>query len=68
MSFLRRALLSLLLCLSATAGWAHEISMAEMELRQASTSEFLWQWTAGNRPGESGLRVVWPEDWAAVSV
>lgn len=58
--FLRRALLALLLGLSGMASWAHEISMAEMELRQASPSEFIWQWTAGNRP-ESGLRIVWPE-------
>ena len=39
---------------------AHEISMAEMELRQASPAEFLWQWTAGNRAGEIGLEPVWP--------
>ncbi len=61
MSFFRRALLALLLCLSAAGSGAHEISMAEMELRQASPTEFLWQWTAGNRPGDSGMRVVWPE-------
>lgn len=61
MSVWRRVWLVLLLCLGAGTSGAHEISMAEMELRQASASEFLWQWTAGNRPGDSGLKVVWPE-------
>ena len=37
------------LALLATPASAHEISMAEMELRQASPAEFVWQWTAGNR-------------------
>ncbi len=49
------------LALVAVQVSAHEISMAEMELRQASPTEFLWQWTAGNRTGEPGLRSVWPE-------
>ena len=49
------------LALVAVQVSAHEISMAEMELRQASPAEFLWQWTAGNRTGEPGLRPVWPE-------
>jgi hydrogenase/urease accessory protein HupE len=39
---------------------AHEMSMAEVELRQARSGEFLWQWIAGNRAGESRLRLVWP--------
>lgn len=46
--------------IAATAS-AHEISMAEMELRQATPAEFVWQWTAGNRAGESALRPLWPE-------
>lgn len=40
---------------------AHEISMAEMEIRQATPNEFLWQWTAGNRTGDAKLRPLWPE-------
>lgn len=39
---------------------AHEISMAELELRQATPREFLWQWIVGNRAGETRLRPVWP--------
>lgn len=49
------------LALAAATASAHEISMAEMELRQASPTEFLWQWTAGSRTGESELRPVWPQ-------
>lgn len=41
---------------------AHEISMAEMELRQTPSGEFLWQWTAGQRSGENLLRPLWPEN------
>ena len=41
---------------------AHEISMAEMELRQTPTGEFLWQWTAGQRAGDTLLRPLWPEN------
>ncbi len=41
---------------------AHEISMAEMELRQMPSGEFLWQWTAGQRAGDTLLRPLWPEN------
>lgn len=41
---------------------AHEISMAEMELRQTPSGEFFWQWTAGQRSGDTLLRPLWPED------
>ncbi len=41
---------------------AHEISMAEMELRQTPSGEFLWQWTAGQRNGDTLLRPLWPEN------
>src|SRR5712664_2437824 len=37
--------------LLATSAAAHEMTMAEMELRQISHGEFVWQWTAsGDRP------------------
>ena len=40
---------------------AHEMSMAEMELREAAPGEFLWQWTAsGSRPAGEELTPVWP--------
>ena len=66
---LARGLLSLGVLLLALAGGralAHEMSMAEMELRQVAPSEFLWQWTAsGNRPAALELTPVWPEGCTA---
>lgn len=59
---LLRKLLSTVLMLLAAAAGAHEMSMAEMELREISRGEFLWQWTAtGNLPAGQDLRPVWPE-------
>lgn len=58
-------LLALLACLTsawAPAARAHEISMAELELRQLRPGEFLWQWTAGARSGDTLLRPLWPEN------
>ena len=42
--------------------------MAEMQLRETSRGEFLWQWTAGEKrpPGED-LTPVWPEGCRAES-
>jgi hypothetical protein len=41
---------------------AHEMSMAEMELRETRAGEFLWQWTAsGARPASDVLIPRWPE-------
>ncbi|HKU14977.1 MAG TPA: HupE/UreJ family protein [Steroidobacteraceae bacterium] len=58
---LRVALLAMLALLS-NAALAHEMTMAEMELRESSPGEYLWQWTAvGNvAPGDE-LKVLWPE-------
>ena len=57
-----RGLLLTVLALLANALAAHEMSMAEMELRQISPREFLWQWTAsGNRLASEALTPVWPE-------
>lgn len=40
---------------------AHEMSMAEMEVRESTPGEFLWQWTAsGSRPASTELTPVWP--------
>ena len=57
-----RALLALALLVVAGACAAHEMSMAEMEVRQLSRTEFLWQWTATDErsPGRE-LTAVWPE-------
>ena len=49
-----------LFALLAMSASAHEISMAEMELRQATPTEFLWRWTAGMTSGERTLQPTWP--------
>lgn len=57
---LRIVLLALATALGNVAG-AHEISMAEMEMREVSRGEFVWHWTAsGNRAAGEGLTPVWP--------
>jgi len=57
-----RILSLLVLALVGHAATAHEMSMAEMELRETRPGEFLWQWTAsGSRPASDELSVVWPE-------
>jgi hypothetical protein len=41
---------------------AHEMTMAEMEVRQVSRGDFIWQWTAsGSKPASQELTPVWPE-------
>ena len=58
--------LSLWLVLIAPLASAHEMSMAEMELREMRRGDFLWQWTAsGNIPVESELAPVWPGQCSA---
>jgi hydrogenase/urease accessory protein HupE len=57
-----KACLLLLVLLSTGIVQAHEMSMAEMEVREISKGEFIWQWTAsGNRPASEELTPVWPE-------
>jgi hydrogenase/urease accessory protein HupE len=65
--WLSRLLLTALALLTSAAA-AHELSMAEMQLRQLSRSEFLWQWTAsGSRPASEELKPVWPDGCRAES-
>jgi len=59
--FLKKAVLATLGMLAFNAT-AHEMSIAEMEVRQLSHSEFLWQWTAsGSKPASQELTPLWPE-------
>lgn len=47
---------------AASGARAHEMSMAEMELREIAPGEFYWQWTAsGTVPAQDVLAPVWPE-------
>jgi hydrogenase/urease accessory protein HupE len=45
---------------------AHEMTMAEMEVRETAPGEFFWQWSAMNdkRPMGSDLQPHWPEGCA----
>jgi hypothetical protein len=60
-ALLRRVLLAVLGLLTLAAS-AHEMSMAEMQLRETTRGEFLWQWTASEKqPASEDLTPVWPE-------
>jgi len=62
-----RRLLTWLLLLAAALpaalpAFGHEMSMAEMQLRETRRGEFLWQWGAGEkRPIAQDLTPVWPQ-------
>ena len=69
-SVLRAWLLAVLLTASAllpALASAHEMTIAEMEVREMSRGEFLWQWSATNdkRPGTEDLKPQWPESCVA---
>lgn len=68
MSRMRGArLLGLLVCLLPVLTSGHEMTIAEMELRETSHGEFLWQWSATNekRPDSDELRPLWPDSCTA---
>lgn len=52
--------------LLANVAQAHELSMAEMQVREMAPGEFVWQWTASERRAPSEvLRPSWPESCRA---
>lgn len=66
MTGLLRAVTLVALALLSGAALAHEMTIAEMELRESTPGEFLWQWTAsGNVPSGEELTPVWPEGCGA---
>ena len=61
------ALLCLLAALFPATATAHELSMAEMDVRQLSPQQFVWHWSAsGKQPAAQELRPRWPEGCRAV--
>ncbi len=60
----RTILLATLMLLANSGAIAHEMSMAEMQLREISQGEFLWQWTAvsDKRSSSGELIPAWPDD------
>jgi len=60
-ALVRIALLAAIALVAVPAS-GHEMTIAEMEVRQISQGEFLWQWVAAERGGATDdLRPVWPE-------
>jgi hydrogenase/urease accessory protein HupE len=55
------------LALAASPARAHEMSMAEMEVRETSPGEFVWQWSASSdkRPMGNDLVPRWPDGCTA---
>ncbi len=64
-----RLLALLLLVLLPQMVAAHEMSMAEMQLREQAPGAFIWQWSAVNdkRPMNNDLRVRWPDGCIAAA-
>jgi len=59
---MKRLLLWLFALAAALPAFGHEMSMAEMQLRETQRGEFLWQWGAGEkRPIAQDLTPVWPQ-------
>jgi hydrogenase/urease accessory protein HupE len=57
-----------LLCWLPLAVAAHEMTIAEMEVREVVPGEFVWQWTAsGTRPASEALAPVWPAHCASAA-
>ncbi|HVF16539.1 MAG TPA: HupE/UreJ family protein [Steroidobacteraceae bacterium] len=49
------------LIIVARGATAHEMTMAEMEVRETAPGEFIWMWTASERrPAGEELTPVWP--------
>jgi len=61
------ALVTAAVLLPVAAARAHEMTMAEMEVRETSPGEFFWQWSASNdkRPMGNDLVPRWPGSCAA---
>jgi hydrogenase/urease accessory protein HupE len=59
-------LLLLALVVGGPPALAHEMSMAELQLRETQRGEFIWAWAAGEkRPMTQDLTPVWPQACAA---
>lgn len=59
---LRRLLVLAAVLLGPGLAGAHELSMAEMDVRQLSPEQFMWNWSAsGKQPAAQELSPRWPE-------
>jgi hypothetical protein len=66
MRWLTRALLALCIPLASASAAAHELSMAELQVREVARGEFIVQWGAGEKgmPADS-MTPKWPEQCRA---
>jgi HupE / UreJ protein len=61
-SWLMAALLAGLVVSLPLAAVAHEMTMAELDVRELSKGEFIWRWGPGaSRPVEQDLTAIWPD-------
>ncbi len=59
---LARLALAAMALLAPLAASSHEMSMAEMEVREMAPGDFFWMWTASDeRQANRNLAVSWPE-------
>ena len=60
---LKQAVLSILLLVSAAAVGAHEMTMADLTMREVAPKGFVWSWgiPGKNTPVSQDLTPVWPE-------
>lgn len=67
MRALLRILLVTALCVVGGSASAHEMSIAELELRETAPGQFFWQWaaTSDKRPVSEDLELRWPDGCAA---
>lgn len=67
MSRALRVLMLLVVAWLPMQAGAHEMSMAELQVRELSRGEFLWQWSAANdkRPMNQDLVLRWPDGCVA---
>lgn len=61
MSRLVVVLVFVALCVCGRVATAHEMTMAEMEVRETTPGDFMWMWTASERrPPAEEMTPVWP--------
>ncbi len=60
---LKRAVLSVVLLMSGAEAYAHEMTMADLTMREVAPKEFVWSWgiPGKNTPISQDLTPVWPE-------
>jgi hydrogenase/urease accessory protein HupE len=54
-------LLLVLLGFWSACASAHEMTMAELELRESAKGDFLWAWASNERPAADEISVHWPD-------